>query len=185
MKVIKVLLAPPISQHSIGMVGCNEIGLHGPAIKCDDVEPSQADFPERREEAAPRRPRAGSRPAACRIGRSPSDRTRCSDALGQVPPFAVAIGTRNRDPVQEDDRLIRSPPQHSAKSDLTVAGRRDEVVGKSNAIYYLGVTILIFLTRLDMRKLFHTLFDASLVRNEPLDGLTATFRYFGVLVRTF
>src|SRR5580692_6595530 len=92
-------------------------------------------------------------------------------------------GVRNA--VQENDRLTRACLHVVPRQIFRVAWCSNKVVGKGDAVDYLGITLLISLTRFDMGKMPHTLLDTFLVGNESLDGLAAAFRYFGVLMWTF
>src|SRR5271170_1711347 len=90
-----------------------------------------------------------------------------------------------RNAVQENDRLARAGLDIMPRQIFRITGRRDEVMSESNPVNNLGITFLIFLTRLHMRKMFHTLFDTRFVRNESFDCLAAALGYFGILMRAF
>src|SRR5271156_152039 len=89
-----------------------------------------------------------------------------------------------RNAMQEDDRLARSGLRVVPCQILRIPRCGDKMMGKGNAVDDFSIAILIVLSLLNMDKTLSAFFNASLVRNESLDRLPATLRYFGILMRT-
>ena len=89
-----------------------------------------------------------------------------------------------RDAVQENDWLTGTSLDVMPGQIFRVAGCRNKVVRKGDAIDDLGIALLIPFARFNMGKMLDALFDTLFVGNKALDSLAATFRYLGVLMWT-